>query len=204
MGAPGAGKGTQAKRLAERLRVPHVSTGDMLREARDAGTALGRQASVYMQAGQLVPDEIMIGIVEERLRKPDCATGFVLDGFPRTVAQAEALDASGLPPEVVIVLEVARSEVVRRLAGRRVCRGCGAMFQMALEPAARTGRCDRCGGALYQRDDDREGTIERRLDVYERDTAPVLEYYRRRDAVRVIPGSGSREDVFARMQAAVG
>jgi adenylate kinase len=207
MGAPGAGKGTQARRLTERLGVPHVSTGDILREAVAAGTPLGLEAQRYMAQGRLLPDALVIDIVDARLRAPDGARGFILDGFPRTVAQAEALDAllrqKAQHLDAVVQIEVPRDELVRRLAGRRVCADCGTMFHILFDPAVAPDRCDRCGGALVQRDDDREETIGRRLDVYAQETAPVLEHYRSAGLLRQVAGTGTRDEVFARMAASV-
>jgi adenylate kinase len=208
LGPPGAGKGTQATLLAERLGAPHISTGDILREAVKGGAPLGREARRYMDQGLLLPDAVMIGLVEERLAQADCTRGFVLDGFPRTVRQAEALDAllarSGLRLDAVLEIAVPREELVRRLAGRRVCRSCGAMFHVAFDPPARANRCDRCGGELVQRDDDREETIGHRMDVYRRETAPVLEHYRAAGLVREVAGTGSRDEVFGRVASSVG
>ena len=205
MGAPGAGKGTQAKLLEERRGVPHISTGDILRDARRAGTTLGLEAERYMTQGLLVPDDVVIGIVADRLAAQNHNRGFLLDGFPRTVAQAKALEAMlGKASEhldAVVSIDVPEDELVRRLAGRRVCRQCGTMFQLDADPAARTGRCDRCGGELYQREDDREDTVRARFDVYARDTAPVLQHYRDDGLLREISGVGSREEIFLRLVA---
>ena len=207
MGAPGAGKGTQARLLEERRGVSHISTGDILRDARRAGTALGREAERYMAQGLLVPDDVVIGIVADRLAAQNHSRGFLLDGFPRTVRQAEALDrilgeGNGCL-DAVLSLTVPEDELVRRLAGRRICRQCGAMFQLDVDPAARVGRCDRCGGELYQREDDREETVRARFDVYARDTAPVLRYYGDAGLLREISGVGSREDIFQRVAASL-
>lgn len=203
LGPPGAGKGTQAKRLAERLSVPHISTGDILREVAAAGTPLGLEARRYMDDGLLVPDAVIVGLVEERLAAPDGRRGFILDGFPRTVGQAEALDAllrkRRTPLGAVVQITVPREELVRRLAGRRVCGDCGTMFHVSLGPPRANGRCDACGGGLVQRDDDREETIGRRMEVYERETAPLLARYRKSGLLREIIGTGSRDDVFARI-----
>ena len=207
LGPPGAGKGTQARLLMQRFGVPQISTGDILREAQHNGSRLGREVARYMAQGQLVPDDVVIGIVEDRLATPDCAAGFVLDGFPRTVRQAEALDTTlarqGRPLEAVIVIKVPREELVRRLSGRRVCRGCGTMFHVEFDPPAQPGVCDRCGGEIYQREDDREETIRRRLDISEQQTGPVLDHYRDAGLLRETVGTGSREDVFARLAAIV-
>ena len=199
VGAPGAGKGTQARLLAARLGVPHISTGDILRQAAAAGTQVGREARAYMDAGRLVPDNVVMGLVEERLRAPDCARGYILDGFPRTLAQAQALDALGQRLTAAIQLDVPLEELVQRLAGRRVCRSCGTMFHVAFNPPRQPGRCDACGGELFQRDDDLEQTIRQRMAVYERETAPVLEHYRQSGLLREVPGTGSREEVFGRV-----
>jgi adenylate kinase len=208
MGAPGAGKGTQAQRLATYAGAAHVSTGDMLREAVQSGSPLGREARRYLDAGLLVPDDIVIGIVEERLGRTDCDDGFILDGFPRTLDQARALDAMlkrlDCPIDAVVHMDVPREEAMRRLAGRRTCAGCGSMFHVVFAPPQQDGRCDRCGGALVQRDDDREDTVARRMDVYTRQTAPVLDHYRAAGLLRVVPGTGDRDAVFTRLATAVG
>ena len=207
LGAPGAGKGTQARRLAAEAGVPQVATGDMLREAVAEGTRLGLEAKRYMDSGALVPDEVVIGLVDERLAKPDAAGGYVLDGFPRTVAQAEALD--GLLErrrqqlDRVIFFDVSRPELIRRLTGRRICRQCGAAFHLVSAPPKAAGRCDQCGGELYQREDDAEATVTRRLDVYETQTAPLLDYYLRRGLLVRVAGEGAMEDVADRIRRAV-
>ena len=207
MGAPGAGKGTQAQRLTERLGVPHVSTGDILRQAVAAGTPVGLEAGRLMKQGRLLPDALMVEIVDQRLRAPDAARGFILDGFPRTVAQADALEAllarTGQRLDAVVHIAVSREELVERLAGRRVCPDCGAMFHLRFDPPATPARCDRCGAPLVQRDDDREATIRRRLDVYAEETAPVLQHYRAAGLLREVGGTGSRDEVFARLTASL-
>ena len=207
MGTPGAGKGTQAGLLAERSGAAHISTGDILREAVANGSTLGAEAQRYIDQGLLVPDEIVIGVVEERLSARDCEAGFILDGFPRTVDQARALDAMlarrGVPLDAALYIAVPEADALERLVGRRTCVQCGAMFHVLFGPPARPGRCDRCGGELVQREDDREETIRRRLDVYARQTAPVLDYYRAASLLREVAGTGSREDVFHRVAAAV-
>jgi len=206
IGPPGAGKGTQAKLLSALAGVPHISTGDMLREAIAAGTKLGQQAQKLMDRGQLVPDDVMIGIVDQRLQAPDATGGFILDGFPRTVAQAEALDKMlarrGVPLTVALRFVVPEEDLVVRLTGRRVCRSCGAMFHVLDGGPARAGRCDRCGGALYQRADDEESTIRHRMEVFEKQTAPLREYYERAGILREVDGFGTRDEVFARVKAA--
>ena len=207
LGAPGAGKGTQARRLAAGSAVPQVATGDMLREAAAAGTPLGREAKRYMDSGALVPDEVVIGLVDERLAQPDAAGGYVLDGFPRTVAQAEALD--GLlrrrrqELDRVIFFDVSRGELVRRLTGRRICRRCGTTFHLVSAPPKAAGTCDQCGGELYQRDDDAESTVARRLDVYQTQTAPLLDYYKRRGLLVRVQGEGPVDQVAGAIKKAV-
>ena len=207
MGTPGAGKGTQAKLLASRFGACHISTGDVLREAVRGGSQLGLEAKRYMEQGLLVPDEVVIDIVAERLDAPDCQGGFLLDGFPRTVAQAKALDAllarRGEPLGGVLLIALPREEALKRLAGRRVCEQCGAMSHSSFDPPAQADRCDRCGGRLVQRADDREETVRHRMEVYARETAPVLEHYRGAGLLREIDGAGSREDVFRRVAASV-
>ena len=202
LGPPGAGKGTQAKRLAERLGVPHISTGDILRSAAAAGTRLGKEARRFMDDGGLVPDPVMVGLVEERLAQPDADGGFILDGFPRTVGQAEALDAilvkGGKPLDAVLRIAVPRDELVRRLAGRRICGDCGTMFQVAIDQSP-NGRCTSCGGPLLQRDDDRVETVGRRMEVYERETAPLVGHYREKGLLREVVGAGTRDEVFQRI-----
>lgn len=204
LGPPGAGKGTQAQRLTERLGIPQVSTGDMLRAAVAAGTPLGREAKATMDRGALVPDGVVIGIIRERLKAPDCARGYILDGFPRTVAQAEALgemlEAMGTPLTAVLSLTVDPEELVRRLAGRRSCGSCGAAYHLDTAPPRRPGRCDRCGGELFQREDDREETIRKRLAVYRDQTAPLVAYYRGRGLLKEVDGRGEIADVFARLR----
>ena len=207
LGAPGAGKGTQARRLAAGSGVPQVATGDMLREAVAAGTPLGREAKRFMDQGALVPDEVVIGLVDERLSRPDAGPGYVLDGFPRTVAQSEALDAllRGLGQDLdrVVFFDVSRDELLRRLTGRRICRQCGTAFHLVSAPPKAEGRCDQCGGELYQRDDDAEGTVGRRLDVYQTQTAPLLDYYRTRGLLVRVVGEGPVDRVAAAIQKAV-
>lgn len=202
IGPPGAGKGTQAKLLQERFAVPHISTGDMLREAGRAETSVGAEVRRYLESGQLVPDQTIIRAVEERLRHVDCGGGFVLDGFPRTVAQAEALAGflgNGHALDGALYIRVPRAELVRRLAGRRVCERCGTMFHLVFDPPATPGVCSRCGGTLVQRADDSEVTVQRRLDVYDRETGPVIEWYRQAGQLREADGMGTRDQVFGRV-----
>jgi adenylate kinase len=205
LGPPGAGKGTQAKQFAVERGIPHISTGDMLREAVAAGTELGLEAKAVMERGELVGDDIIIGVVRERLARPDAARGFALDGFPRRVAQAEALDAmvAGGDPLIVVDIAVADEELVRRLTSRRVCAGCGTNADVPVAGAAGAARCTKCGGELVQRADDREEIIRERLRVYERDTRPLLDYYRGRPTFRSVNGAQPPARVAADLAAAV-
>ena len=203
MGPPGAGKGTQAKVLAQRFGIPHISSGDLLRDAARRRTPMGVQAKRYMDRGELVPDNILLGAIEERLHEPDCATGFILDGFPRTLAQAEALDkmlaGMGAKLENVISIKVPRDEVVKRISGRRTCRNCGALYHVIFDPPTNPGLCNKCNAELFQRDDDQEDTVLARLEVYERATAPLLDAYRRASVLREVNGIGSQDQVLARV-----
>jgi adenylate kinase len=208
LGPPGAGKGTQAQALASEWGVPHVATGDMLREAVAAKTQRGLEAKRYMDAGSLVPDDVVIGLVGERLAQPDAKTGVVLDGFPRTVTQAEALDAllarTGLTLDRVVFFDVSRDELLRRLTGRRICRACGRAFHLVSAPPKVPGKCDACGGELYQRTDDSEATVATRLGVYEKQTAPLLDYYRGRKLLVEVPGEGPVNEVANAIRRATG
>ena len=208
LGPPGAGKGTQAEGLSARLGIPHISTGDMLREAASSGTEVGLRAKKYMDAGELVPDPVVVAIVAERMGRPDCEAGWLLDGFPRNQVQAEALEAelagAGHEISAVIYLEVSAEDVVRRLSGRRLCRKCNAGYHVEFMPPRKEGVCDRCGGDLYQRDDDRPDTIRQRLEVYEGSTAGLVAYYRRKGLLREVDASGRPEGVGAALLAAVG
>ena len=199
LGPPGAGKGTQARELAREWGVPHVATGDMLRDAAAAGTPLGREAKGYMAKGALVPDEVIIRMIAERLRRPDAGRGFLLDGFPRTIAQAEGLEHLlkdlGQPLERVVYFDVSEPELLRRLTGRRVCRACQTAFHLVSAPPTTAGVCDRCGGQLYQREDDSEATVRHRLGVYARQTAPLLDWYRGRGLLVSVPGEGPIETI---------
>ena len=207
LGPPGAGKGTQADALAREWKVPHVATGDMLREAAARGTRLGVEAKRYMDTGALVPDDVVIGLVDERLGEGDAKSGAVLDGFPRTVAQAEALDrllaARSAQIDRVVYFDVPRAELLRRLTGRRVCRKCGATYHMVSAPPRAAGVCDRCGGELYQREDDAETAVAKRLDVYATQTAPLLDYYRGRGILSDVRGEGAVADISAAIRKAI-
>jgi adenylate kinase len=208
LGPPGAGKGTQAKLLQERFEACQVSTGDILRSAVAARSPLGKETAEYIKRGALVPDFIIVKLVAERLQQEDCAKGFVLDGFPRTISQAESLEEMlgkmGLELQYVLSVQVPPNVIVERLAGRRTCKGCGALYHLHFDPSTREGICDRCGGQLLQRDDDREETISTRLDVYDTQTAPLVNYYRQRGLLREIDGVGSVEDIRERVIRAVG
>lgn len=204
LGPPGVGKGTQAKMLSERRRLPHVATGDILRAAVKNGTAIGLKAKEYIDRGDLVPDEIVIAIVEERLKEADCAMGFILDGFPRTVGQAEALERvmtrQGVAIDSVVCFTTPREVVIERLSGRRMCEKCGANFHVSNRPPRRENICDACGGALVQRKDDNERTISDRLDVYERETKPLVTFYRRKNILNELPAIHSPEKIFEKLE----
>ena len=199
LGAPGVGKGTQAQRLAAEEGIPQISTGDILRDAIKRGTPLGAQAKSYMEAGKLVPDDVVIGIIRDRLSHADAASGFILDGFPRTVAQAEALDRllqeSKEMPQVMN-FEAPNEEIVRRLSGRRSCPNCQAVYNLDHAPPRANGLCDACGGALIQRTDDKPETIAARLKVYEQQTSPLVEYYKRRGLLRRLDATASIDAVY--------
>jgi adenylate kinase len=201
LGPPGAGKGTQADILAEKLDIPHISTGDMFRMAVKDQTAMGIEAKRYMDGGALVPDDVTIGIVRERLDMEDCAKGFVLDGFPRTVYQSEALDGiladmKG-PLDNAICIYMDAEKLVGRLGGRRTCKNCGALYHVSYSPSKTEGVCDKCGGELYLRDDDREETVRHRLDVYDRQTLPLVGYYRGKGLLDEISGDQDKDKVTA-------
>ena len=194
LGAPGAGKGTQAAVICEKLNIPTISTGNIIREALKNGTEMGLKAKSYMDAGKLVPDEVVIGIVKERLAQDDCANGFILDGFPRTIPQAEALDAMGVVIDKVIDIEVADEVIVNRLSGRRVCEKCGRPYHLkSLKPKAE-GICDDCGGTLVQRKDDSIETVKARLDIYHNETEPLKDYYAKQNKLVEVEREGTVED----------
>ncbi|MEM4155955.1 MAG: adenylate kinase [Archaeoglobaceae archaeon] len=201
LGAPGAGKGTQAKIITDNFKIPQISTGDMLREAVAKGTELGKKAREYMNQGKLVPDEVVIGIVKERLKQKDCENGFILDGFPRTIAQAEALDTMmselGKKIDAVININVSEDEIVKRIVNRRICKKCGAIYHLIYDPPKKSGVCDKCGGELYQRDDDKEEVVRERFKVYRKNTEPLIEYYKRKGILYEVDGTKDIEKVKA-------
>ncbi len=208
MGLPGAGKGTQAEKIVEKYHVPHISTGDMFRAAMKDETELGLKAKSFMDKGELVPDEVTIGIVRERLSKDDCEKGFLLDGFPRTVPQAEALEdiLSSLSKKIdyVINISVDQDILMERLTGRRICKSCGATYHLVFNPPANETVCDRCGGELYQRADDNEATVKNRLDVNIKQSAPLLSFYETKGYLRNIDGQQDIQKVFADLDALLG
>lgn len=203
LGAPGAGKGTQAKKLIEKYNIPQISTGDLLRAAVADQTELGVKAKEFMDKGELVPDEVVLGMVAERLKADDCQAGYILDGFPRNTAQAEELDrmldSLGLPLEAALSVDVPMEELMKRLTGRRTCTSCGQMYNVHFNPPATEGKCDKCGSGLYQRDDDQEATIQKRLEVYSSQTAPLIDYYSVRSILKSVTGTGSIDDIFAKV-----
>lgn len=207
MGPPGAGKGTQAEKLIREYGIPQISTGDMFRAAVKSGTALGKEAKSYMDKGALVPDSVTVGIVKERLAQDDCKKGWILDGFPRTTAQASALDAIlhdlGIQLTAVLDFNVNRDDLVKRVSGRLVCRQCGASFHKEFRPLKQEGVCDNCGGELYQRADDNEVTVRERLAVYDTSTKPLIDYYKVSGRYYEINGDQSMDKVFADVQAAL-
>ncbi|HME89786.1 MAG TPA: adenylate kinase [Myxococcaceae bacterium] len=208
LGPPGAGKGTQAKNLFAEFGTPQISTGDILRDAARRGTELGKLAAPLMQAGQLVPDDLVVKIVEERLRQPDASRGFVLDGFPRTIPQAEALDAalskSGRKIDAVVSLEVPDRTLLQRISGRRSCPTDGSVYHLSENPPKRDGRCDKCDSPLIQREDDREDRVRERLAVYQRQTAPLKDFYAKRGLLRTISGVGTPEGIYQDIKKALG
>jgi len=205
MGLPGAGKGTQAEKIIEKYGIPHISTGDMFRAAIKEGTPLGTKAKEYMDAGNLVPDEVTIGIVRERLAKADCMNGFLLDGFPRTTAQAEALENiladMGRKINFVLNINVAEEELLARLTGRRICRSCGATYHVIFNPVNTEGICDKCGGELYQRDDDNEKTVSTRLQVNISQQQPLIDFYQEKGYLCHVDGSQHIDQVFKEIEA---
>ena len=208
LGAPGAGKGTQAKKLIEKYSIPQISTGDILRKAVADGTPLGKEAKSYMDSGGLVPDSVVIGLVKERLAQDDCKTGYILDGFPRTTPQAEELDnvltAMNSPLDVALSVDVDKDDLMKRLTGRRTCKSCQQMFNVHFSAPKKDGVCDKCGAELYQRDDDKEDTIKNRLDVYEKSTAPLIDYYGGKGILKSVKGEGSIDDIFNQIVSILG
>ena len=200
LGAPGAGKGTQAKMLIEKYKIPQISTGDILRKAVADGTPLGKEAKVIMDKGELVPDKIVLGLVEERVKQDDCKKGFILDGFPRNTAQAEALDkmlnAMGLPIDSALSVDVPKDDLMKRLTGRRTCKNCQQMYNVYYSPPKKDALCDKCGGELFQRGDDKEDTIKKRLEVYDAQTAPLIDYYNKKGILKSVMGVGNIDEIF--------
>ncbi len=208
LGAPGAGKGTQAKKLIEKYRIPQISTGDILRKAVADGTPLGKEAKSYMDKGELVPDSVVIGLVKERLAQDDCKKGYILDGFPRNTSQAETLDKvlSGMKAslDVALSVDVDRDDLMKRLTGRRTCKNCQQMYNVYFTPPKKDGVCDKCGGALFQRDDDKEATIKNRLDVYDKATAPLIDYYSKKGILKSVMGVGNIDQIFNKICSILG
>jgi len=204
LGAPGAGKGTQAELLTEKLSIPAISTGNMLREAISNGTALGKQVKRYMDDGLLVPDELILGIIAERVQQADCAHGFILDGVPRTLAQAEALDAKGVRIDHVVSIEISDDVIEARMTGRRVCGKCGASYHISANPPKSEGICDQCGGELVIRKDDAPETVRKRLEVYHASTEVLKDYYAKAGKLRIINGQQSIEDANRDILEAIG
>jgi adenylate kinase len=208
LGAPGVGKGTQAKMLSSQLHWPHISTGDILREAVRCETPLGQKAKRYMETGELVPDQLVIDIVKERLEARDTFKGFILDGFPRTVEQAEALEdflsSKKRSLDAVLYFEASTEEIVTRLTGRRACCNCGAIYHLVYQPPLRQDRCGKCGGELFQRSDDREETVRNRLKVYEMQTAPLISFYEKKGLLRKVQAGGSVEEVHLLVKKVLG
>lgn len=197
LGAPGAGKGTQAEVICDHLNIPAISTGNILREALKNGTELGLKAKTFMDSGALVPDEIVIGILKDRIKQDDCKNGFILDGFPRTVPQAEALDSMGVQIDKVVDIEVADERIMQRLSGRRVCQDCGASYHIAYKPSKEEGKCDKCGGETVQRKDDHPDTIKDRLHVYHEQTEPLKDYYAKTGKLTIVEGQEEVADTSA-------
>lgn len=204
LGAPGAGKGTQAEYIADRYKLTHVSTGDILRASIKKGTELGKKAKEYLDRGDLVPDEVVVKIVEERLKEPDCQTGALLDGFPRTVEQADTLDQvladMGSGVDAVLYIDVSEEELISRLTGRRICRDCGATYHLKFNPPQVRNVCDQCGGELYQREDDSMETVKQRIKVYREQTEPLIDKYRKKELLYPVDGDKEIEQVFKQIE----
>ena len=202
LGAPGSGKGTQAKLLVEKYNIPQISTGDLLRAAVAAGTDLGKKAKAAMDAGQLVTDDIVLGMIQERLSQADAKAGFILDGFPRNIPQAQSLDAmlarTGQPIQLALLVDVEQDVLMKRITGRRSCGSCGAIYNIYFSPTSEPGKCDKCGGVLQHRSDDNEDTVRNRLEVYEQQTAPLVSYYKAQGKLRTVKGVGGINDIFTK------
>ena len=199
LGAPGAGKGTQAEILSKKLDIPTISTGNILRAAIRNGTPVGLRAKSFMDAGKLVPDEVIIGIIGERLAAEDCQKGCILDGMPRTIAQAEALEKAGIPIHAVVALDISEEEILRRMSGRRVCASCGSSYNVEAVPPRVEGICDNCGGELIQREDDTPETVKARLAVYHKETEPLVGFYDQRGLLRRVEVSSTKEGTTAKI-----
>ncbi len=208
LGAPGAGKGTQAKQIADKYGIPHISTGDIFRANIKNGTELGKKAKTYMDQGLLVPDELVVDLIMDRFKEADCANGYVLDGFPRTIPQAEALDAAltaiGEKVDYAINVEVPDENIVRRMSGRRACVGCGATYHIVYNPTKKEGVCDRCGAELILRDDDKPETVKNRLNVYHEQTQPLITYYGNKGVLKEVDGTKDMNEVFSDIVAILG
>ena len=204
LGAPGAGKGTQADILKVKLNIPTISTGNILRAAVKNGTPTGLKAKEYMDAGKLVPDEVIIGIINERLQEADCANGYILDGVPRTIAQAEALEKAGIIFDAVVSIEISDETIMERMSGRRVCESCGASYHVVAVPPKQEGVCDNCGGALVQRKDDAPETVKARLEVYHRETEPLKDFYAQRGLLKSVENQPTVEETTQTILCALG
>ena len=204
LGAPGAGKGTQAEILCKELKIPSISTGNILRAAIQDGTPPGIKAKSYIDAGQLVPDEVIIGIIDERLSQDDCKDGYILDGVPRTIAQAEALEKAGIKFDAVVSIEISEDEILRRMSGRRVCEACGSSYNVEAVPPRVEGICDNCGGKLIQRKDDTPETIRERLKVYHKETEPLVDFYAARGLLKPVEVADNKEGTFRKIVKALG
>jgi len=208
LGAPGAGKGTQAARLAAAYDIPHISTGDIFRANIKGGTELGKKAKTYMDAGQLVPDELVCDLVADRIAQDDCSKGFILDGFPRTIPQAEALDkalaAMGIELDAAVNVDVPDEDIIHRMGGRRACLKCGATYHVEWLPPQVEGICDKCGSELVQRDDDKPETVKTRLDVYHEQTQPLIDYYEKAGTLKTVDGTVDADSVFAEIKSVLG
>ena len=197
LGAPGAGKGTQAEKICEHLSIPAISTGNIIREALKSGTEMGKKAKAFVDQGKLVPDEVVIGIIKERLKHDDCKNGFILDGFPRTIPQAEALDKMGVAIDKVIDIEVSDEKIAERMSGRRVCEACGASYHLEYKKPNEEGKCDVCSGTLIQRKDDHPDTVLSRLKVYHEETEPLKDYYANQNKLAIVEGQEAVADTTA-------